>query len=50
MLVKELAERAPESEKWFYQGSPVYNIDKAKAALFDTEFEPVKKDFRPSRE
>ncbi len=50
MLVKELAARAPEKKNWVYQGSPVYEIDKAKADLFDAEFEPMKKEARPSHE
>jgi len=50
MLVKELVERDPGSEKWVYMGSPVYEIDKAGAGVFDSEFEPLKKEFRPSQE
>jgi len=50
MLVKELVETAPSSEKWTYQGSPAYDIDKTRAELFDAEFEPMKKEFRPSQE
>lgn len=50
MLVKELVERAPETEKWTFHASPAYDIDKAKAELFDAGFEPLKKEFRPSHE
>lgn len=50
MLVKDLVERAPEPQNWIYNESPVYNIDKARAGLFDAEFEPMKKEFRPSQE
>jgi len=50
MLVKELAASAPGTEKWVYHGSPVYEIDKAEAELFDAEFEPMKKEVRPSHE
>jgi predicted N-acetyltransferase YhbS len=52
MLVKELVEKGPprQNEKWTYHESPAYNIDKAKAELFDAEFEPMKKEFRPSQE
>ncbi len=50
MLVKGLVEKGPYTEKWTYHESPAYNIDKAKAELFDAEFEPMKKESRPGHE
>ncbi len=51
MLVKELVEKGPrQNEKWTYHESPAYNIDKTKTELFDAEFEPMKKEFKPSQE
>lgn len=51
MLVKELEEGAVAGgEKWFYQESPAYEIEEADAARFDEQFEPMKKEFRPSQE
>lgn len=51
MLVKELAEGTVISgKKWFYHESPAYEIESADAEKFDEQFEPMKKEFRPSQE
>ncbi|HOT76509.1 MAG TPA: N-acetyltransferase [Candidatus Wallbacteria bacterium] len=50
MLVKELVEKPSEGEKWTYRESPAYNIDKARAEIFDAGFEPLKKEIMPSQE
>lgn len=51
MLAKELAEGTILSgEKWFYYESKAYEIESAEAEKFDEQFEPMKKEFRPSQE
>lgn len=37
-------------EKWFYHESPAFEIDRADAEKYDEQFEPKKKEFRPSQE
>lgn len=51
MLVKELeAGTFAGGGKWFYHESPAYEIDSGDAEKFDEQFEPMKKEFRPSQE
>lgn len=51
MLVKELTEGAlAGGKRWFYCESPAYQIEAAGAEKFDAQFEPMKKEFRPSQE
>ena len=50
MLVKELKEGALDGRKWIYQESPAYAFDPADAERFDLQFEPMKKEYRPSQE
>lgn len=51
MLVKELKEGAIDSEKrWYYHESSAYEFEAADAQKFDEQFEPMKKEFRPSQE
>lgn len=49
--MKELTEGNDMSgEKWFYHESPAFEIDRADAEKYDEQFEPKKKEFRPSQE
>jgi predicted N-acetyltransferase YhbS len=51
LLAKELKENAiDKNQSWIYQESEIYNIDKAKADQFDSGFEVLKKEIRPSQE
>ena len=50
MLVKELKSGTFQGEKWFYHESSAYDFDLLKAEEFDLQFEPMKKEFRPSQE
>ena len=50
MLVKELIPGLLDGRKWIYQESPAYAFDPADAERFDLQFEPMKKEYRPSQE
>ena len=50
MLVKELVAGTFNGTKWFYHESPAYEFDRSDAEKFDEQFEPMKKEFRPSQE
>ena len=50
MLAKELVEGSLEDEKWVYEESDVYNIDKEKAEEFDLEFQKMEKKIQGSQE
>lgn len=50
MLVKELVSGTLDGKKWFYQESSAYAFEKSDAEKFDGDFEPMKKEFRPSQE
>jgi putative acetyltransferase len=50
MLVKELKEGALSGKKWIYRESPAYEYTSSEAEEFDRQFEPMKKEFRPSQE
>lgn len=51
MLVKELSkETFLDGRKWVYQESSAYEYDSEDAKEFDRQFEPMKKEFRPSQE
>ena len=50
MLVKELKQGMFNGERWIYQESPAYEYESADAEEFDKQFEPMKKEFRPSQE
>ena len=50
MLVLELIPGLLDGRKWFYQESPAYTFDPAAAEQFDRQFDPLKKEYRPSQE
>lgn len=50
MLVKELTEGCLDGRKWFYMESDAYQIDEKAAEQFDSSFEKMEKEFRPSQE
>lgn len=50
MLVKELKAGVLDGKTWVYQGSPAYEFESSKAEEFDRQFEPMKKEYRPSQE
>ena len=50
MLVLELIPGLLDGRKWVYQESPAYAFDPADAEPFDRQFEPLKKEYRPSQE
>lgn len=50
MLVLELLPGLLDGRKWVYQESPAYAFDPADVEPFDRQFEPLKKEFRPSQE
>ena len=50
MLVLELIPGLLDGRKWFYQESPAYAFDPAAAEQFDRQFDPLKKEYRPSQE
>lgn len=50
MLVKELKQGTFDGKRWFYHGSPAYEVSEYEANEFDKQFEPMKKEFRPSQE
>ncbi len=50
MLVKNLAETAPDGRKWVYHDSPVMNISVEEAALYDDSLPPLEKKHTPSQE
>lgn len=50
MLVKELKQGMFDGKRWFYYESPAYEVSKYEAEEFDKQFEPMKKEFRPSQE
>lgn len=50
MLVKELKQGIFHGERWIYEESPAYEYESADAEEFDKQFEPMKKEFRPSQE
>ena len=50
MLVLELIPGLLDGRKWFYQENSAYSFDPAAAEQFDRQFEPLKKEYRPSQE
>ena len=50
MLVLELIPGLLDGRKWFYQESSAYSFDPAAAEQFDRQFDPLKKEYRPSQE
>lgn len=50
MLLKELTPGVLDGRKWYYQESPVYNIDSTEAQKFDEQFEFKEKKYQPSQE
>ena len=50
MLVKELKQGMFDGKRWFYYASPAYEFEASDAEEFDKQFEPMKKEFRPSQE
>ena len=50
MLVLELLPGLLDGRKWVYRESPAYAFDPADAHQFDLQFEPMKKEYRPSQE
>lgn len=50
MLVKELEDGCLEGKKWRYIESNVYDIDEKEVEQFDSDFEKMEKEFRPSQE
>lgn len=50
MLAKELVTGTFDGRKWFYHESPAYSFEKSDAEKFDRQFEPMKKEYRPSQE
>ena len=50
MLVKELKPGILDGRRWYYQDSPVYDIDLAESQNFDQRFEPKEKKYQPSQE
>lgn len=50
MLVKELVAGMFSGTKWFYHESPAYKFERSDAEKFDEQFEPMRKEFRPSQE
>lgn len=50
MLVKELKSGMFDGNRWFYHESPAYAYEASDAEEFDKQFEPMKKEFRPSQE
>ena len=50
MLVLELIPGLLDGRKWFYQENSAYSFDPAAAEQFDRQFDPLKKEYRPSQE
>ncbi|HRC81806.1 MAG TPA: N-acetyltransferase [Sedimentibacter sp.] len=50
MLVKELKPHTLDGRRWVYYQSPVYEIDKEEALLFDQGLEPMEKKSLPCQE
>lgn len=50
MLVKELKEGCLDGRRWYYKESSAYDIDEKAIEQFDSEFEKMEKEFRPSQE
>lgn len=50
MLVKELKQGMFDGKRWFYCESPAYEYEVSDVEEFDKQFEPMKKEFRPSQE
>ena len=50
MLVKELKSNVFDGKKWYYQESPVYNIDSNEVVKFDKLFKNKEKIHQPSQE
>ena len=50
MLVKELKSNVFDGKKWYYQESPVYNIDSNEVVKFDKLFKTKEKIYQPSQE
>ncbi len=50
MMVKELAPRALDGRRWTYYGSPVMAVSEEEAQRYDSLFEEMKKEYRPSQE
>ncbi|MBT9779395.1 GNAT family N-acetyltransferase [Clostridium sp. MCC353] len=50
MLVKELKPGILDGRRWYYQDSPVYDIDLTESQNFDQRFEPKEKKYQPSQE
>lgn len=50
MLVKELAPGTLDGTKRVYRESPAYAFERSDAEKFDEQFEPMKKEVRPSQE
>jgi len=50
MLVKKLTQECLDGGKWYYVESNVYDIDEKAAEEFDSDFEKMEKEFRPSQE
>lgn len=50
MLVKELKPDTLDGRKWFYQQSPVFEIDEQEAQRFDDALEPMEKKQLPCQE
>ena len=50
MLVKELKDGAMDGRRWYYHESPAYEFDGEAAEEFDRQFEPKKKEWKPTQE
>ncbi len=50
MLVRELKEECLDGRKWYYRESDVFKVDSDLAEQFDSGFEKMEKEFRPSQE
>ena len=50
LLVKELKEGALAGKEWIFIESSAYEFDRKEAEKFDQDFEPMKKEYRPSQE
>lgn len=50
MMVKELTPRALDGRRWTYYGSPVMAVSEEEAQRYDSLFEEMEKEYRPSQE